>query len=132
MSRLLAKNEHLVDRALRVLLGLGLLSLMFVGPHTALGYIGLVPLATGLLGSCRCTRFSVSRPAACRPTRRLIGSAADEGLGHLHGDDFTSCGSHPGGIHGRFDDDLATLDLLHTPAQLQFAIDRRGLEVVHV
>jgi hypothetical protein len=69
MSRLLAKNEHLVDRALRVLLGLGLLSLMFVGPHTALGYIGLVPLATGLLGSCRCTRFSVSRPAACRPTR---------------------------------------------------------------
>jgi Protein of unknown function (DUF2892) len=52
MSRLLAKNEHFVDRALRVLLGLGLLSLTFVGPHTALGYIGLVPLATGLLGSC--------------------------------------------------------------------------------
>jgi Protein of unknown function (DUF2892) len=52
MSRLLAKNEHLVDRALRVLLGLGVLSLTLVGPHTALGYIGLVPLATGLVGSC--------------------------------------------------------------------------------
>jgi hypothetical protein len=61
MSRLVAKNEHFVDHALRVLLGLGLLSLTFVGPHTALGYIGLVPLATGLLGSCpRYSIFGVS------------------------------------------------------------------------
>jgi hypothetical protein len=52
MSRLLAKNEHFVDRALRVALGLGLLGLTFLGPHTALGYLGLIPLATGLLGSC--------------------------------------------------------------------------------
>ena len=52
MSRLLARNEHFVDRALRVVLGLGLLSLTFLGPHTALGYLGLIPLATGLLGSC--------------------------------------------------------------------------------
>jgi hypothetical protein len=52
MSRLFAKNEHLADRALRVVLGLGLLSLTFVGPHTALGYLGLIPLATGLWGSC--------------------------------------------------------------------------------
>jgi hypothetical protein len=52
MSRLLEKNEHSADRAIRVVLGLGLLSLAFVGPHTALGYLGLIPLATGLLGSC--------------------------------------------------------------------------------
>jgi hypothetical protein len=52
MSRLLEKNEHSVDRATRVALGLGLLSLALVGPHTALGYLGLIPLATGLLGSC--------------------------------------------------------------------------------
>lgn len=45
-------NEGSVDRALRVLLGLGLLSLAFVGPKTPLGYIGLVPLATGLIGWC--------------------------------------------------------------------------------
>ena len=52
MSRLLAKNEHSIERAMRVVLGLGLLTLTFLGPHTALGYLGLIPLATGLLGSC--------------------------------------------------------------------------------
>jgi hypothetical protein len=52
MSRLLAKNEHSIDRVLRVVLGLGLLGLTFVGPHTALGYLGLIPLVTGLVGSC--------------------------------------------------------------------------------
>ncbi len=52
MSRLLAKNEHSVERAMRVVLGLGLLTLTFMGPQTALGYLGLIPLATGLLGSC--------------------------------------------------------------------------------
>jgi len=52
MSRFLAKNEHSVERAMRVVLGLGLLTLTFMGPHTALGYLGLIPLATGLVGSC--------------------------------------------------------------------------------
>jgi Protein of unknown function (DUF2892) len=52
MSRLFVKNEHSVERAMRVVLGLGLLTLTFVGPHTALGYVGLIPLATGFLGSC--------------------------------------------------------------------------------
>lgn len=46
------KNEGSIDRALRVLLGLGLLSLVFVGPQTAWGWIGVVPLVTGLIGSC--------------------------------------------------------------------------------
>jgi hypothetical protein len=71
MSRLLAKNEHLVDRALRVLLGLGLLSLTFAGPHTALGYIGLVPLATGLLGSC--PLYSIFGFSTCRVSRHKGG-----------------------------------------------------------
>jgi hypothetical protein len=52
MSKFLASNEHALDRTLRVLLGLGLLSLAFIGPATPLGYLGLIPLATGLLGSC--------------------------------------------------------------------------------
>ncbi len=64
MSRLLAKNEHFADRALRVALGLALLSLTFVGPHTALGYLGLVPLATGLLGSC--PLYSILGLSTCR------------------------------------------------------------------
>jgi hypothetical protein len=31
---------------------LALLSLAFTGPQTPLGYIGIVPLATGLIGFC--------------------------------------------------------------------------------
>ncbi len=52
MSKLLATNEHTIDRALRVVLGLGLLAIAVVGPKIPLGYLGVVPLATGLLGSC--------------------------------------------------------------------------------
>jgi Protein of unknown function (DUF2892) len=52
MFKLLTKNEGTADRALRVLSGLGLLAVAFVGPKTPLGYLGIAPLATGLLGSC--------------------------------------------------------------------------------
>lgn len=52
MANLLPTNEHPVERVLRVILGLGVLSLAFVGPRTAWGYVGLVPLVTGLAGSC--------------------------------------------------------------------------------
>lgn len=52
MSKLLATNENTIDRALRVVVGLGLLALALVGPKTPLGYLGVLPLATGLLGSC--------------------------------------------------------------------------------
>ena len=45
-------NEGTIDRAIRIVLGLGLLSIVFVGPQSPLGWIGLVPLATGLLGFC--------------------------------------------------------------------------------
>ncbi|MHB9797748.1 YgaP family membrane protein [Pseudomonas sp. MT3] len=40
------------DRIVRIILGLGLLALVFVGPQTAWGWVGLVPLLTGALGSC--------------------------------------------------------------------------------
>lgn len=49
---LFEKNEGTIDRALRVVVGLGALSLTVVGPQTMWGLIGLVPLATGLIGSC--------------------------------------------------------------------------------
>ena len=52
MNRWLPRNEGTVDRVLRVLLGIGLLSIVFVGPQTPWGWIGLVPLVTGLVGSC--------------------------------------------------------------------------------
>lgn len=48
----MTKNEGTFDRALRVIVGLALLSLVFVGPQTLWGLIGLVPLITGLIGIC--------------------------------------------------------------------------------
>jgi hypothetical protein len=40
------------DRALRVVLGIAVLSLVFWGPKSLWGLVGLVPLVTGLAGSC--------------------------------------------------------------------------------
>ncbi|MBJ6371186.1 YgaP family membrane protein [Sedimentitalea arenosa] len=48
----MTRNEGTLDRALRVILGLVLLSLVFVGPKTAWGLIGIVPLLTGAIGYC--------------------------------------------------------------------------------
>ena len=47
-----AQNTGNLDRAIRVALGLGLIALVFVGPLTPFGWLGVVPLATGLVGSC--------------------------------------------------------------------------------
>jgi len=46
------KNEGRVDRILRIVAGAALVSIVFVGPQTAWGWIGLVPLITGLVGNC--------------------------------------------------------------------------------
>jgi cadmium resistance protein CadD (predicted permease) len=45
-------NEGTVDRIVRVIAGLVILSLAFIGPKTAWGYVGLIPIATGLVGYC--------------------------------------------------------------------------------
>jgi hypothetical protein len=52
MDKLLPTNEATIERVIRVVLGVVLLSLTMVGPHTLWGLVGLVPLATGLIGSC--------------------------------------------------------------------------------
>jgi hypothetical protein len=45
-------NQALWERIGRVILGLVLVSLVFVGPQTAWGYLGAIPLLTGLVGFC--------------------------------------------------------------------------------
>ncbi len=45
-------NEGAVDRILRVLVGIAILSLAFVGPRTPWAYLGIVPLLTGIVGFC--------------------------------------------------------------------------------
>jgi len=52
LSKLLPNNEHVIERVVRVAVGIVGLSLIFVGPQTLWGVLGVVPLLTGLLGSC--------------------------------------------------------------------------------
>ena len=45
-------NVGPLDRILRAIIGLGLLSIVFIGPQTPWGWIGLIPLATAVIGWC--------------------------------------------------------------------------------
>jgi hypothetical protein len=40
------------SRLIRMVVGLGVLSLTIAGPHSPWGYLGLVPLMSGLTGFC--------------------------------------------------------------------------------
>ncbi|MBI5449934.1 MAG: DUF2892 domain-containing protein [Gammaproteobacteria bacterium] len=46
------KNMGNIDRTIRIIAGVALLSLVFVGPKTLWGWLGLIPLGTALLGWC--------------------------------------------------------------------------------
>ena len=48
----MTRNEGNIDRALRIIVGLALIAMVFVGPATPWGWVGLVPLLTGLVGFC--------------------------------------------------------------------------------
>ena len=48
----MVKNEGELDRIGRIILGVVLLALVFVGPKTWLGWFGIVPLVTGVVGFC--------------------------------------------------------------------------------
>lgn len=50
-DRIMTRNEGTIDRALRIFLGIVLIGLALNGT-TAFGWIGIVPLLTGLLGTC--------------------------------------------------------------------------------
>lgn len=45
-------NVGKYERAIRIVVGLAVVSLVFVGPMTPWGWIGLVPLLTGIIGWC--------------------------------------------------------------------------------
>ena len=46
------ENVGGLDRMLRILVGMVLIALVFVGPRSPWGWLGLVPLVTGLLRTC--------------------------------------------------------------------------------
>ena len=60
----MTRNEGGLDRVLRVILGVVLIALVFVGPRTPWGWVGLVPLITGLVGLC--PLYSILGIRTCR------------------------------------------------------------------
>ena len=40
------------DRFIRVLIGVGLLTMTVIGPKTGWGWVGILPLLTGIVGWC--------------------------------------------------------------------------------
>lgn len=46
------KTDGTASRVARVVIGLGVLSMTVVGPHTLWGLLGLAPLLSGLTGFC--------------------------------------------------------------------------------
>jgi hypothetical protein len=53
----MSKNVGGIDRILRIVVGLGLIAIVFVGPQTPWGWIGVIPLATALVGFCPAYRL---------------------------------------------------------------------------
>ncbi|WP_372927344.1 DUF2892 domain-containing protein [Marinobacter sp.] len=48
----MTRNMGTADRSIRAVVGVVLLALVFVGPQTAWGWIGIIPLATAMMGNC--------------------------------------------------------------------------------
>ena len=68
LAAFLKQNVGTADRAIRVVLGVALLALVFVGPRTPWGLVGLIPLTTALLG--RCPLYALLGISTC-PVRRV-------------------------------------------------------------
>lgn len=46
------KNIGNVERIVRVVLGIVVVSLAFVGPQSSWAFLGIIPIVTGLIGYC--------------------------------------------------------------------------------
>ena len=52
LGDIMKQNIHNVERVVRVIVGLAIISLVFIGPQSVWGWLGLIPLATGIIGWC--------------------------------------------------------------------------------
>ncbi len=69
------KNVGTADRAIRAIVGLGLISLTQFGPQTEWGWLGLIPLGTAVLSFCPAyLPFKLNTGACCAPK---TGAAAE-------------------------------------------------------
>ena len=64
------RNIGALDRAIRIVLGIVLLALVFVGPRTPWGYLGLIPVLTAVAGYC--PLYGLFRISSC-PGRPAAG-----------------------------------------------------------
>lgn len=48
----MTRNVGNAERVIRVIIGLAILSLAFVGPKSPWAFLGVIPILTGLLGWC--------------------------------------------------------------------------------
>lgn len=62
------KNVGSIDRVLRVLVGIALIAAAWLGAIGSWGWLGLVPLTTGLIGTCPAyLPFGLSTCRATKP-----------------------------------------------------------------
>ncbi|WP_168013826.1 YgaP family membrane protein [Halomonas salinarum] len=59
------KNLGSIDKILRIVIGVILIGLVVTGSIGAWGWIGVVPLVTGLLGSC--PLYALLGISTCKP-----------------------------------------------------------------
>jgi hypothetical protein len=64
-ERMCKRNMGTVERTVRIVAGVALLSLTFIGPQTPWGWIGVVPLLTGLIGVCPLYRICGMSSGKC-------------------------------------------------------------------
>lgn len=63
----MGNNVGSLDKALRIIAGILMLSLVFVGPQSPWGWIGVVPLLTALIGWCPAYKvLGLSSCAKCK------------------------------------------------------------------
>jgi len=60
-----AKNLGSADRVIRLIVGIALIAMVFVGPHTPWGWIGVILVATAFLSFCPIYRVFGIR--TCKP-----------------------------------------------------------------
>ncbi len=79
-SSFFCPNVGPADRAVRIVIGLALIALVFMGPMTPFGWVGVIPLMSGLLGWCGL--YSVLKISTCKTgnccTKESEGSASSE------------------------------------------------------
>lgn len=46
------RNIGAAGRTIRLLIGIALIALVFIGPRTPLGWLGVIPLVTALISWC--------------------------------------------------------------------------------